>query len=277
MTPHDKHPEPEPLHTPQPPAPQPAKSAITPQAATESSPPDAAPAHQPAPASSPSKSSSPSNPRDYSLILTIAIAAVVFILVAVGAVFAYQHPKKKVATAPAVSQMHHDITAPESPSPQNCVPLAASSLSKASAESAYRNFVKAVVTQNQTCADDLSSSFFLSQAKSEFGAPDGKWITASPQGIRPLWKDLAQLPATLSDTSFTQSAYTRPIVMQQTSSGLQGQPSNNSDQPQGIKLSYPVDISKYTGSSSEKWQVSLSFILQGGKVQVDDLVVEPQP
>jgi hypothetical protein len=106
----------------------------------------------------------------------------------------------------------------------------------------------------------------MTNAKQEFNASDGKWITAKVAGHESMADDFSQLPATLDSTKFTQSDYTRATVVGST----------NQTPATGKKLSYPIDISKYTGDGSQKTQASISVVLDSGSVKVDDLVIEPQ-
>jgi hypothetical protein len=198
-------------------------------------------------------------PKKSTLKYTI-IAAILILLIAVAGYEYYQSKNKSTAIGGSVSLNG-------STSSSYCIPIITTNLDKSSATSAYKNFAKAVSTKNQTCADDQSSIFFLSYAKQEFGAPDGKWITAKPSGLRPISVDFAQLPSSLSDASFRQSDYTRPIVAARLS--------NSSINVTGTTLSYAVDLSKLTGDSSEKWQISISFVLENGNVKVDNVAEEP--
>lgn len=193
--------------------------------------------------------------------LKLIVFAAVLILALAGAAFAYYSSKNNKKT-----EIGGTASLNGTGSASYCMPIIASVLDKESVITTYERFAKAVAAKNQSCANDLSSSFFLGFAKQKFGAPDGKWITAQPSGLRPISDNFSQLPSTFNKASFKQSDYQRAIV------------AGSSDQstPNGTTISYPVDISKYTGNPSEKWQISISFVLDNGNIKVDDLVVEPQ-
>lgn len=193
--------------------------------------------------------------------LKFTIIAAILILTLAGGVFAYYYSKnsKKNEIGGTVSLNGNGAAS-------YCIPIIATSLDKASAITTYERFAKAVAAKNQKCANDLSTSFFLSLSKQKFGAQDGNWITAKPLGLRPISDDFSQLPSTYNEASFKQTDYTRSLVAG----------SSDHSTPTGTTLSYPVDLSKYTGNSSEKWQISISFILENGNIRVDDFVVEPQ-
>jgi len=193
------------------------------------------------------------------------IVIVILILAIAGAAYAiYSNNKKDKNTT-----IGGTFTLGNSNNSSSCSPTTATTLDQASAIKTYEEFAKAVASKNQSCADTLSSSFFLSDAKQEFAAPDGKWITAKPAGVRPMSDDFSQLPANLNSANFKQQDYQRPEVLGS------NQNENSSTPVNGIELDYPVDISKYTGNKNEKWELALDFVLENGAVKVDGLTEQP--
>jgi hypothetical protein len=192
------------------------------------------------------------------VIRTVIIAVVLLLLAGVGFAY-YQHKNKKPEEfGGSVSLNGSKATA------STCIPITATSLDQASMISEYKKFADAVKSNNQNCADGLSTSFFMALAKQTFSVPDGKWI-ASKNPINKLSMNdyFTKLPSTLQDSSFRQKDYTRATVV-----GMQSQPES------GTTLSYPVDLSALGDKS--KNQISISFVLENSQIKVDDILVEPQ-
>ena len=209
-------------------------------------------------ASKPTASQPPKNNR----LKPLLIGVVLLMVIAGVAAYAVNRHSKNQNTSIGGSASLNGTPATVS----TCIPIISNTLDSTSSESTYERFAKAIADKNQTCADGLSTSFFIANAKQEFNAPDGKWITARVAGNEPMADDFSQLPAILDSTKFTQRDYTRATVVGST----------NQTPVTGNKLSYPIDISKYTGDSSQKSQASISVVLDRGSVKVDDLVIEPQ-
>ena len=207
-----------------------------------------------------------------SLPLIITSAVILFLLASGSVVYAYyQSNHKTLYTSSATTKIPHATWAQGSNMTEtstSCSPVPTSNMTESNAITAYTSFVKAIQTKNQTCANSLSSAYFLNQSKTEFGASNGDWITAQPDGIRPIWEDFSQLPTILTSTSFTQGPYTQAAAL--------GQKTTSTGPTTGITLNYPIDLSKYTGNTTQKWEISLSFVDNNGKVLVDNLLVQPQ-
>lgn len=147
-----------------------------------------------------------------------------------------------------------------------CTPITATSIDNTSANQTYENFTKAVATANQTCADGLSTTYFLSLSKTKFSAPDGAWITIKSGKHESMADDFALLPASFQSSKFSQKDYARAVPLGST----------NPPAATGTTVSYPVDLSKYNGSSNAKMQISVSMVVDKGVIKVDDFTIEPQ-
>jgi hypothetical protein len=207
-----------------------------------------------------------------SLPLVITIATILFLAIVCGVTYAYCKSTHKssysASTAKTSNTSWNQSQTNAAQTYPYCTPVSANSLTESTAITAYENFVKAVQTKNQSCANSLSSTYFINGSKDKFGATNGNWITAQPDGVRPIWEDFSQLPASLENGSFTQSTYTEATIA--------GQSTTTTGPTSGTTLDYPVDLSKYTDSTNQKWEISLSFVLDNGKVLIDDLLVQPQ-
>lgn len=187
------------------------------------------------------------------------IGALLVLIIAGGATYAVSRHSKDQNTDLGGSASLDGSPATVS----TCAPIIASTLDATSAQTTYERFAKAIADKNQTCADGLSTSFFLTFAKQEFGASDGKWITAKVAGHESMADDFSQLPTTLDTTKFSQIDYTRGTVVG----------SANQTPATGTTLNYPIDISKFTGDSSVKNQASISMVLDNGNIKVDALEI----
>jgi hypothetical protein len=142
----------------------------------------------------------------------------------------------------------------------NCTPPAASAVTKTAAIGVYTSFAEGVKQSQQACADSLSSSYFKQQQAQAFPGANGQWVTAKQGGLTSVASRLSSLPATLNAASFTQSSYSQAVAADSTSS----------TPVQGITLTYPL-----SGANNIQYHLAISFVLQSGKLVVDDLVLQP--
>jgi len=190
----------------------------------------------------------------------LLIVGILLLVIAVGAAYAVMRHSKNQNTDIGGSASLNGSSATTS----TCIPIISTTLDTSSLTSTYEKFAKAVADNNQTCANGLSTSFFMNFAKQEFGASDGKWISAKVTGHESMSDDFSQLPTTLNATKFTTREYTRATI------------AGSSDQTPttGTTMSYPIDLSKYTGDS-QKQQATISMVLDNGSVKVDNLEIDP--
>lgn len=200
----------------------------------------------------------------------IVAAVILFLVVVYGAVYAYcrnNHKSLYTSSSSKSSSASWDTKSSSSTAQtySYCTPTGANSLDESVAVTAYRNFVMAVRTKNQSCANELSSVYFLNESKLEFNASDGDWITAQHDGIQTIWDGVNQLPTSLQYASFTQDTYDEPTIS--------GQKANTTGPTSGLTLNYPFSLD---GDRNEKYEISVSFVLDNGKVLVDNIVEQPQ-
>jgi len=189
--------------------------------------------------------------------LLLIMALIVLIAAGTGAYAFSQHDKKQNA------EIGGSVSLNSSPATTSaCIPIVATTLDSSSLQTTYQRFVKAIATKNQSCANDLSTNYFLSAQKQIFSTPN--WIVYKVPGQESLADDFSQLPTTLDPTLFTQTDYTRGTI------------AGSSDQTSatGTTMSYPIDLSKYTGDS-QKQQASVSIVLDNGSVKVDNVEIDP--
>lgn len=147
----------------------------------------------------------------------------------------------------------------------SCTPVADSSAVKTNALPTFKSFARAVKQKNQACVDALSSSFFKQQQAAAFPDAHGKWVTNHQSGAASLSDNLAKLPNTLNDTSFTQTPYTRPLT-----SSAEQPTGPQTYQPAGLTLSYPVD-----GPNGVPYHLAISILAENHKVVVDNVELKP--
>lgn len=182
-------------------------------------------------------------------VLPPIVTVLILILFVYGGVLIFQHAKNS--------------------SKPNCVPPTGSTVTKAVAITEYGNLVKAIKTANQTCANSLSSSFFLYFAREEFGAPKGNWITANPAGLGSIGKDLSKLPNNLSSSQFVSQTYKRAEIINPNGQDISFSPA------QGLTLRYPAGFSRGNGHGQSPYYFFASFVSQKGKIVVDYFVEGP--
>lgn len=194
----------------------------------------------------------PSNNSRLKPILLICI----LILLAAGAAAYFvtkNHTSKDIGGSVTLNGSNAATTA--------CAPILASSLDQSSTITTYERFAKGVAAKNQTCANGLSSNYFLSLSKQEFAAPDGNWVSAKVGGLPPVSDDFAKLPSNFTDTNFKSTPYIRATIL---GSSTPTTPAT------GTTLSYLEQ-----GQSGT--YVNISFVLDSGYIKVDDLNVGPLP
>lgn len=190
--------------------------------------------------------------------LKTLIIALFILFLGVGA-YAYYQQKSNKNTELGGSASLNGSTATSS----TCIPVISTNMTQTAAVDEFKKFADAVKTNNQSCADGLSSDYFIANSKDTFGEPSGKWIAfKNPFNGQSMQNYFKQLPASLTDSAFKQVDYTRPTVV-----------GKNYASATGLKLSYPLDLTKVGGDS--KNQVSISFVLDKNQIRVDDLVIEP--
>lgn len=184
---------------------------------------------------------SPSAKRSKNKFL-VPLILVIIIALAVGGVFAFKG-------SPSTTKL-------------DCVPSSGSTVSKTLAIAEYKTFAQAIRASNQTCANSLSSSYFIDNAKVTLDAPNGNWITVTPDGLSSWASDFSKLPNSLSNSQFVNKTYTREIT--ETASG--STPSYYKPAT-GLTVGYP------SGNGGTYYLVS--FISQNGKILVDNILEGP--
>lgn len=155
-----------------------------------------------------------------------------------------------------------DFRGLHSSSKLDCVPLSGNTVNETTAITVYKIFAQAIKTSNQTCANSLSSTYFIDNAKVLLGAPNGNWITATPEGISSWASNFSKLPNNLSNAQFVNKAYAREIT--ETANG--GTPSYYKPAT-GLTVGYP------SGNGGTYYLIS--FISQNGKIVVDNILEGP--
>jgi len=174
--------------------------------------------------------------------LLIPLILIIIIALAIGGVFAFKG-------SPSTAKL-------------DCVPPSGNAVSNTAAIAEYKTFAQAIRDSNQTCANSLSSSYFIDNAKVTLDAPNGNWITVTPDGLSSWASDFSKLPNNLVNSQFVNESYTREIT--ETASG--NTPSYYTPAT-GLTLGYP------SGNSGTYYLIS--FISQNGKIVVDKILEGP--
>lgn len=130
-----------------------------------------------------------------------------------------------------------------------------------SAKSAYKQFVAALKSDDQSCANTLSTDVFQTVRSQTYAAPKGEWLSKS--GDNSGIGDFKKLPDTLEAEKLSTAEYIRADY-----SGYEGL--ENAGQPEGLTV-------KYTMKSDKGYDLhlNLSFVAENDKLLVDDLAVIP--
>ena len=134
-----------------------------------------------------------------------------------------------------------------------CSAPTASTVTTATARSVYKIFVQAVKSANQSCADALSSEYFIKLQNKAFPHSNGKWITDREGGLPSVRDRLSQLPEILTDENFSQTLYTRSL-----------------SQLKGLTLSYPLN-----DANNIRYNLNISFVTENNVLIVDKLELKP--
>ncbi len=188
--------------------------------------------------------------RHSKLKFMLPLALVLIVAIGLGTVFAFRglHSSSKL----------------------DCTPPSGNTVNEATAITVYKTFVQAVKTSNQSCANSLSSTFFLSYAKQAFAAPDGKWITSNPSGVGAISNDFSKLPSNLISSKFVKKDYSRPQVQ-----NANGGNASYYSPAQGITLRYPAGFSRSSSNGQSEFYFFVAFVSQKGKIVVDNFVEGP--
>lgn len=178
------------------------------------------------------------------------VVLVVLLVVIVGGVLGVKHIKNS--------------------SKPNCTPPSGTTVTKSVAITEYGNFVKAIKASNQSCANSLSSAFFLYFAKEEFGAPQGNWITAHPGNTSSIAHDFSKVPDNLITSQINEENYKRVPVINPNGQNISFKAAH------GLTLRYPAGFSRSNGKGGESpYYFYASFTPQNGKIVVDYFVEGP--
>jgi hypothetical protein len=189
----------------------------------------------------------PVTPKNHKRGLAICLAVLAILLIGAGSLSALNTFNKSKNSSLATTK------------PINCTPVAANSVDRATAVTAFNRFAAAVKVSNQKCVDALSTNYFVdSQAKS-FPSAKGNWITYSNpnfDAIKSTVDDFKSLPPTINDSNFTESVYGRPYEV----NGVLIKAAT------GKTLSLQLTISGGT-----KLTMHLSFVAENNQVLADQL------
>ncbi|AHB42094.1 hypothetical protein RAAC3_TM7C00001G0232 [Candidatus Saccharibacteria bacterium RAAC3_TM7_1] len=181
------------------------------------------------------------------LLPTVLIALIVLILIGTGLVaFAYLQNKPSSSASTTTGTDCTETAAP---------------LTDSSAKTAYKIFVNALKSGDQTCVDKLSTDVFQKVQAQTFAASDGKWL--SKVGDNSGVTDFKKLSNDLNADKFSTAPYVRADYSAYPGLADVGQ-------PEGTTVKYTVK-----GDGGYDIHLNLSFVASSGKVLVDNLVVIP--
>jgi len=145
-------------------------------------------------------------------------------------------------------------------SSNGCTPPVASSVDKAVAITAYTTFTSAIKRADQSCVDNLSSNHLKQYEAQLHPTVNGNWITAKGSILPSMTDRLSSLPTSLNNSEFIQAEYTQAVTLDKL----------NATPPVGITLKYPL-----SGANNIQYHLNISFILEGGKIVADEILLSP--